>query len=219
MDAEFWNSRWEANQIGFHQSDYNSHLQEYWGQLSLPKGSTVFVPLCGKSRDMLWLLSQGMNVVGVELSSLAVSRFFEENQLSPTLVEHPRLKVWKAENLTLIEGDLFDLAPSDLGPVDAVFDRASVIALPPKMREDYAAHMAKLLKPGVQWLLVTMEFDQSKVGGPPFCVDEQEVNSLYQQTYQVQSLYEKDILPESPRYAEKGVTRMVERVYRFTPKL
>jgi thiopurine S-methyltransferase len=84
LQQEFWHERWQQNEIGFHDKEINEHLQQYWPAFNIALNSRIFVPLCGKSKDLLWLLAQGYEVIGVELSPLAVQAFFDENGLSAT---------------------------------------------------------------------------------------------------------------------------------------
>ena len=83
MGKDYWLERWEQEETGFHQSDTNPYLCQYWKELYLDQDDTVFVPLCGKSQDMLWLSAQNHKVLGVELSAIAVEGFFKENKLLP----------------------------------------------------------------------------------------------------------------------------------------
>ena len=68
MDTDFWLQRWQENNIAFHRSEANPLLVTHFKALGLAKGSRVFVPLCGKTKDIAWLLSQGYSVEGAELS-------------------------------------------------------------------------------------------------------------------------------------------------------
>ncbi|MEA2773553.1 MAG: thiopurine S-methyltransferase, partial [Acetobacteraceae bacterium] len=79
MQPEFWRDRWFRGQIGFHQPAVERYLEEHWADLDTVKGSCVFVPLCGKSLDLLWLRDIGHGVIGVELSDIAVQAFCMEN--------------------------------------------------------------------------------------------------------------------------------------------
>lgn len=167
MDPKFWHERWEADQIGFHQGEINSYLSHHWGELGLPPGAPVFVPLCGKSLDMLWLREQGHPVLGVELSRKAVEAFFAENAIEASVNEREGMVEFSADQLVLYCGDLFDLTPADLGAIGAVYDRAALIALPEAMRRGYAEKMAQLLRPGAHILLVTMEYGEGALEGPP----------------------------------------------------
>ncbi len=215
MEISFWLDRWKQNEIGFHQTDYNSHLREFWRSLSLKADSAVFVPLCGKSRDLLWLRAQGHAVLGVEVSPIAVQDFFKENRLSPQVTRRGPFEVWEADGLTILCGDFFALTPEWLTAVHAVFDRASLIALPPDMRPRYAAHMAAILPPSAKILLVAMEYPAQSMQGPPFSVGESEVRALYEKHFNVTSLLRKDILADNPRFRERGLSALHEHVYRM----
>jgi thiopurine S-methyltransferase len=215
MDIPFWHERWKQNEIGFHQAGFNSHLQEFWPSLGLKPESRVFVPLCGKSRDLLWLRAQGHGVLGVEVSPIAVSDFFKENRLTPQITRRESFEVWEADGLTVLCGDFFALTPEWLKNVQAVFDRASLIALPPEMRARYAAHMASILPRDTSILLVTMEYPAQAMQGPPFSVGENEVRALYEKHFRVASLLRKDILTENPRFRERGLASLHEHVYRL----
>jgi len=214
MDAEFWHERWARNEIGFHQSEINTHLQRFW---RAKPGGTVFVPLCGKSRDMLWLLSKGHQVLGVEISAVAVEAFFKEHNLHPIQRRQGAFVRWEVEGLVILQGDFFALAPDDLAGVTAVYDRASLVALPEPMRADYARHLQLLLPQGVETLLVTLEYPQDEMSGPPFSVSAEEVRALYEKGYTLECIYVEDVLAENPRFRQRGISRMEEKVYILRP--
>jgi thiopurine S-methyltransferase len=216
MQKEFWHERWHLNQIGFHSEKINQHLQQNWPALSISPGSRVFVPLCGKSNDMLWLLAQGYEVIGVELSPLAVQAFFDENRLSAKTSQQGKFSVSEADGLRIYCGDFFDLTVNDLAGVSAVYDRASLVALPPEMRAAYAAHMQHLLGPGTKTLLVAFNYPQHEMQGPPFSVQASEVQAIYRSWCDVELLYTEDILEREPGFRDKGVSRMQEQVYVLT---
>lgn len=218
MHEQFWHDRWQQNQIGFHQNEINSHLQAFWGQLAVPAGSRIFVPLCGKSRDLLWLRSQGYGVTGVELSPVAVHDFFAENGLEPIVTQHGRFERWETDGLVILQGNFFDLSAAELADCAGVFDRASLIALPAEMRSRYAQHFTAILPPQVQTLLVTMEYDQQEMNGPPFAVLEQEVAELYYGNFSIERLLVLDILAEEPGFRQRGLSWLTEKVYRLTPR-
>jgi thiopurine S-methyltransferase len=217
MKAEFWLERWQRNEIGFHQGEINAHLQEFWDRLQLPAGSEVFVPLCGKSRDMLWLRAQGHRVLGVELSPLAVEDFFLENELKPQVRSHGAFDSWSCDGVTLLCGDFFELETADLKGVAAAYDRASLVALPPEMRERYAQHLHRILPTRVPMLLVTMDYPQAEMSGPPFSVSAAEVQRLYADHYDIARLYTHDVLAENVRFRERGLTHLDEVVFHLQP--
>lgn len=216
MKAEFWHERWELNQIGFHQDEFNNHLQAFWNELSVPAGSRIFVPLCGKSRDMLWLRAQGFLITGVELSPIAVSNFFTENDLNVTITQQGKLERWESDGLSILLGDFFNMTAEDVADCTAVFDRASLIALPPEMRLHYAEHFKRILPAHIRSLLVTLEYDQAEMNGPPFSVHEEEVRSYYEGAFTVECLFTASVLDESPGFRQRGLTRLDEKVYRLS---
>ncbi|MEJ2553769.1 MAG: thiopurine S-methyltransferase [Gammaproteobacteria bacterium] len=213
MHRDFWHERWDEGRIGFHQDQVNPYLVRYWSGLGIPIGATVFVPLCGKSRDMLWLRDQGYAVVGVEIVPRAVEAFFAENALTVKSRPHGAFTVWEGERIKILQGDFFDLTPEDVAGIAAVYDRASLIALPPAMRQRYAAHLGGILPGNMKILLVTMDYPQEQMDGPPFAVTEQEVAALYQENFEVKMLCNEDILSITPRFQQQGLSRLLEKVY------
>jgi thiopurine S-methyltransferase len=179
VEREFWLERWRLNQIGFHQADYNARLQRYWPALQVPAGARVFVPLCGKSRDMAWLVAQGYSVVGVELAPLAAEAFFVEARAPHERRQVGKFTAYEGQGVCILCGDLFDLNADRLVGVRGAFDRGALVALPPPMRRRYVAHVLDILPVGTAILLLTLEYDQSRADGPPFAVHGEEVDALY----------------------------------------
>jgi len=199
VKPEFWQERWRKREIGFHMSKPHAALREYWPALDLAAGSRVFVPLAGKSLDMLWLAERGHEVVGIELSTIAVEEFH---------AEHPQLA-----RVDLRCGDFFALTPAALGPISAVFDRAALVALPPAMRADYARQLTALCPPGTRTLLIAMEYEQDRLSGPPHAVMPEEVHALFGAHHRISELGTDDALEDFPRFAARGVPWLRERFY------
>lgn len=185
MEPSFWHRKWANNETGFHQTAVNPFLQAHLSRLSLPVGGRVFVPLCGKSGDMLWLLQAGFQVVGAELSELAIDQLFAGLAVTPDIAEVGSFKRFSAPGITVFVGDVFDLTADLLGEVAAVYDRAALVALPPAMRARYAAHLMDITRCAPQ-LLVAYDYDQSQMEGPPFSVPTAEVERLYGGQYRLQ---------------------------------
>lgn len=215
MEPSFWHERWERAEIGFHKQEINVHLQQFWHRLELQAGQRVFVPLCGKSLDLLWLAGEGHRVTGVEISPVAVAAFFDENGLQPRRWREGAFEIWEADEIRILLGDFFVLESRHVADCAGVYDRASLIALPPAMRARYARHLDTILAPGIRVLLVTMEYDQAVLPGPPFAVGETEVRALYEPAYQVELLYVRDALSEESRWRDRGMTWLQEKVYRL----
>lgn len=218
MRARFWHERWQQNQIGFHQNEINPYLATYWPKLQLAEGSTVFVPLCGKSSDMLWLCSEGYDVLGIELSPIAVKDFFAENNLEATVSQQGAFELWQAAGLRILLGDFFELTEADLAACAAIYDRASLIAMPVDMRIQYAAHLNQIAPPN-QTLLVTLEYDQSIAGGPPFSVTDEELQQYYAEHYQIERLADIDISASTHGLIMKGVKELHEGIYLMKSKV
>ena len=188
MEHEFWHNRWASNQIGFHEPVANPLLLEHFAALGLPPGSRLLLPLCGKTLDIAWLLAGGYRVVGAELSELAVQQLFAEQGKTPRIhAVSSSLQCYEADNLTVFAGDIFELSADLLGRIDAIYDRAALVALPPNMRPDYARHLVEISNRTTQ-LLISFDYDQNLLPGPPFSVPADELTELYGKQYQLQQL-------------------------------
>jgi thiopurine S-methyltransferase len=182
MEPSFWHNRWQTNQTGWHESTVNSLLIAHFPSLNLPSGQRVFVPLCGKSFDLGWLLSQGYTVAGAELSELAVTQLFAELGVEPTRSEVGKHKHFRGGKIDIFVGDIFDLSSEVLGPVDAVYDRAALVALPETMRVRYTAHLKTITALAPQ-LVIGYEYDQTMAPGPPFSITPDELHHHYSDSY------------------------------------
>ncbi|MEO6226451.1 MAG: thiopurine S-methyltransferase [Thermomonas sp.] len=212
MNFEFWHQRWADNQIGFHQSAPTPLLLKHWPSLGMAADTTVFVPLCGKSLDMVWLASQGHRVLGVELSQQAVEQFFAEHDLEPEIHESRYGMHYHADGIEIIQGDAFALDAEVLAECAAVFDRAAMIALPPSLRARYADELYARLPTGCRGLLITLQYPQAERDGPPFSVAETEVRDRYAPTWDIDLLERRPILPSHPGYVS-GVSTLETAVY------
>lgn len=192
MEASFWHAKWEKNEIGFHLAEANPLLLGHFGALALAAGSRVFLPLCGKTRDIGWLLAAGYRVAGAELSRRAVEQLFADLGVVPEVTRHGALERFAAPNIEIHVGDIFALEAAALGPVDAVYDRAALVALPAAIRPRYAAHLAAISGRAPQ-LLVAYEYDQTQQDGPPFSVDAAEVERCHGERFELRLLATVDV--------------------------
>lgn len=216
MDPDYWHAKWGRNEIGFHEREPNTLLTTHWPAVAEPPGH-VFVPLCGKSLDMLWLLEHGYRVTGAEISPLAARQFFEEAGLDYEVSKVAAFEVYRGEAIDIWCGDFFRLRPELLAPVDFVYDRAATVALPASMRQSYSENLVTYMVPTAAMLLVTLEYDQGEMSGPPFSVDGSEVRRLYGSACQIEMLEKNaDALTDNAKFASKGVTALSECVYRLS---
>lgn len=192
MEHSFWHDRWESGRIGFHQGEPNKLLVAHFHALGLADGSRIFLPLCGKTRDIAWLLSQGYQVAGAELSELAIVQLFEELEVEPAISDLGELKRYSAPDIDIFVGDVFALTKTMLGPVDGVFDRAAFVALPKDMRTAYAPHITQVTGTAPQ-LLIIFEYDTSVLDGPPFSIDSDELEQRYGDSYELSTLAVDDV--------------------------
>jgi thiopurine S-methyltransferase len=184
IDANFWHERWRKNEIGFHEGKPNPLLVKFAGRLGLRKGARVFVPLCGKTRDIGWLLRQGFRVAGAELSEVAVGQLFKELKVEPKISATGKLKRYRAEKLEIFVGDVFAVTRKLVGRVDAIYDRAALVALPEMARKRYAKHLMRITNRAPQ-LLLSFEYDQSVMEGPPFSITNGELVARYGKDYEL----------------------------------
>lgn len=213
MQESFWQTRWQRNQIGFHAGDVNALLRQHWAQIAAPEETPVLVPLCGKSLDIAWLAERGHQVIGVELAEAAVQAFFSERGLQPVVSREGAFQVYRQGRVTLLCGDFFALDAGQLAGCTLFYDRAALIALPAPMRERYVRHLQDILPAGSRGLLITLDYDQSLMDGPPFAVSDSEVQGWSASIWEARLLESRDALEE--RFRERGLARMDERAYRL----
>lgn len=215
MEADFWLARWREGRTHFHQERVEPLLQKYWPSLEVPAGTRVLVPLCGKSLDMVWLAAQGLRVLGVELSPLAVAQFFEGQGVVPEVSESALGTHYRAGDIEILCGDIFALDAETLGSCEAAYDRAALIALPPDMRPDYVRHVYVQLAVGYRGLLMTLDYPQDQMDGPPFSVDDGEVQGLFGGIAQATVIDRRDILTKEPKFTQRGIERLDAVTYKL----
>jgi thiopurine S-methyltransferase len=217
MNKEYWQQKWQAKDIGFNQLQPHKLMQHYFPSLKLTPGCRVFVPLCGQSIDMLWLAGQGYQVIGVEFSQIACDSFFTDNKIAAKITKLDDFIVYKSREITLFCGDFFKLNCAMLEEIDAVYDRAALIALPVETRKLYSKGLIELMTPSTKMFLITMAYDEKQMQGPPFSVDEKEVIALYSDNFEVKQLANKPF--EVPDHLKnKGLSQANEQVYLLTRK-
>jgi len=221
MEHSFWHQRWEENRIGFHLPETNTHLKKYISSLELNVADKVFVPLCGKTLDLLYLKELGLQILGNELSSIAVNDFFNENNLAFTtqLIQNndnrsqkSKLLSYRSEGIEIINGDFFALNKIQLEGIDAIYDRASMVALPAPQRREYIDFLLKVIPQKIKILLITLEYDQKLKQGPPFSVTEEEIKNFYNNDFSVELLDTQET-PMKQRGEISKQLMMQEKIY------
>lgn len=215
MDASFWLDCWREGRTGFHRAEVMPLLERHWQALAVPRGTRVLVPLAGKTLDMAWLASQGLRVLGVELSPLAVQAFFAEHDLQPQRHTSACGEHYVAGDIEIIQGNVFDLDEATLADCMAVYDRAALIALPPDLRRRYADEVYGRLPAGCRGLAIDLEYPQQEKSGPPFSVDAREIQALFGRDWSLDLLERRDILAEQPGFIAEGVSALHTSAWRM----
>ncbi|GIU50564.1 thiopurine S-methyltransferase [Shewanella sairae] len=218
MQPSFWHEKWDAQQIGFHLNAVNPLLVKHWPQLDLAANCQVFVPLCGKSLDMCFLAEQGHDVVGCELNELAVKQFYQDNNLPVKVNRVGEHQQFSTEQVTIYQGDIFTLDTNALPNINAFYDRAALIAWPEEMRFAYAKQLAQLIPAGSVGLLITLDYPQAELNGPPFAVSDDWVSANLSDDFEIECLASEDVLSDNPRFVKKQVSWLTESVYKLTRK-
>ena len=222
QEQQQWWARWQEGRIGFHLPEVNPLLIRHVHSLATDahpnERSCILVPLCGKSKDLIWLQSHFHKVIGVELVPQAVEAFFEENQITPTYSLRDSFATYLHDNLALLQGDIFQMSSKYLEdhPIQAIFDRASLIALPDKLRKNYVALLRSLGSCNTKLLLVTLAYEEGMISGPPHSIPENKIFELFAFATNIELLEKQDILPESPNFQKAGLRWAYEAVYLIT---
>lgn len=219
MEIEFWEQRWDLDQTAFHLPTVNPYLVSLLEKFKIVSPSQIFIPLCGKSLDISWLASHGYAVIGVECSKKAIHEFFQEQNIKSETNDISNFKTYQAKNIQLLQGDFFDLDQKLLKDVSLVYDRASLIALPADKRKQYIKLLNNTLPNTAQILLITLEYDQNIMSGPPFSVSDSEVKQLYQGKYDIELLHEEDVIEGHQNFKQRGLGYLYERVYKLSLKI
>ena len=210
MEPDYWIEGWQVGRTGFDQSEPHRWLPEHWPSAELAADATVLVPLCGKTVDMVWLAEQGHRIIGVEVSEIAVEGFFDMVELTPEVEVIGPLSVYRAGPYELWRGDLFEVPATVFDRVDVVYDRASIVALPPPIRQRYTQTLSTQLRGDAPWYLVSFTYDQSEMEGPPFSVTLEEIDALLADEFTIETVLDESVIEQAAAMQERGLTHMRE---------
>jgi thiopurine S-methyltransferase len=187
MNNEHWLERWKEKNIGFHEDKVNSLLIKHFKNLNLSRNSKIFIPLCGKTLDISWFLSLGHDVMGVELSELAVIELFEELNITPKIQEVNGMIHYSSQGIDIFVGDVLHVTSEMLGKIDVIYDRAALVALHKDVRIKYTKHLRELSNTAPQ-LLFCCEYDQNIMKPTPFSIEADEIKEHYENHYKINLL-------------------------------
>lgn len=216
MEKEFWNERWSMGQIGFHLGEVNPHLVRQYDHLPLLPASEILVPLAGKSLDLRFFMEAGHHVTAIELSQLAIKAFFEAQGLNPSQRSEGAFVRYETDQMVFLQGDFFELRPTQIAPPSLIYDRAALVAMPPSMQSRYVTQLIHLAQ-GAPLFLVTLDYPPDEMQGPPFPISKAQVEALFGSTHDIQALDTRDELEHNPPFKAKGLTRFTESAWLLTP--
>ncbi|KAM3597114.1 uncharacterized protein V6R79_026306 [Siganus canaliculatus] len=222
MALEEWEGRWEEGRIGFHQDQVHKMLELNIDKVLAGRtGVRFFFPLCGKAVDMKWLADMGHSVVGVEISEKGIKQFFEGNNMTYTEEPVPAIpgaKVFKSteKNISLYQCDLYSFSSSVEGQFGAIWDRGSLVAINPEDREKYAALILSVMAKDCRYLLDTLLYNPERYPGPPFFVPDEQVQSLFGTSCDIEVLQSVDAMTDRTR--AWGLDFLTENVHLITLK-
>ncbi|SMO33975.1 thiopurine S-methyltransferase [Fodinibius sediminis] len=189
-------------------------LTRYWSRLQLPKQARVLVPLCGKAHDLDWLADQGYHVIGAEAAQRPLMEVMERSNASFVRTESHGFTVYRSESMELWHGNFLKLPIPPTAPIDAIYDKTSIVALPPAMREQHARKLLSLSQRHTQMLLQSFEYVQEEMNGPPFSVPEQEIATLFGADFKYTLLHEESKIEQLERFRRRGLSsHFLEKVY------
>lgn len=212
MQSEFWLHCWQQQKTGFHQYEVHPLLPVVFSQLNRDPSKAIFAPLCGKSLDLWWLAEQG-KVIGAELSELACQQFYQEQDQPYAVLaqgdfqrfSHPAVDIW--------QGDYFALRPDQLGEIGLIYDRAALVALPSQMRVDYVKQLKRLCAGPVSLLLLSLEYPQEEMSGPPFSVTELELRQLFDFAVSIELLAIRNLTGRPFAQRQFKVSHLIEKAF------
>jgi len=218
LEISYWISRWEKDKTGWHQQQVNPKLRKYWKSLNISPNPTVLVPLCGKSIDLQWLSDQAQKVIGIEVSEKAVREFLEQHAGDYTTQHHGEFVVYQSDAFEIWQGNYFHMKSSFLGPIDAVYDRAALVSMPPAKRVAYAKKLRELIENRAKILLISFDYPQQEMNGPPFSVPFEEIRQHYGPQYEIEVLHKENMIESVRKFNRRGLkSYFFEKVYYLKP--
>lgn len=221
MELSYWQSKWRKGNTGFHMKEGYPGLKEHWNSVQIKDNAAVLVPLCGKTKDLLFLSQQCRRVIGVEISEMAVREFLKENNLEAEKFSFADFSVYQAKNIEIWQGDFFKLPKHKLPRLDLIYDKAALIALPPEMRANYAEQILEFTTSQTKILLHLFDYPQEEMNGPPFSVSIEEINNYFGKRFSIGILEEKNLnLNNYEKFQNRGLhSHFIEILLLLLPKV
>ena len=188
MELSYWLSRWKKGHTGFHMEEGYPGLSAHWPSLPIPSNPIVLIPLAGKSVDIKWISDRAQKVICSEISAAAIKQFFDQHKMKFSKTRFASFEIYQSQNIEFWCGDFMKLPLDKMSEIDLIYDKASIVALPDKMRISYSNKMISLSSDSTKILMHLLSYDQSEMTGPPFSVDPDEVKHLFSEKFDIQLL-------------------------------
>ena len=216
---EYWIQQWTDKKINFHQDLFEPFLEKHFPVMG---PTTILIPLCGKSKDILFFTQRGHQVIGIEVSELACDAFFLENGIEYGTENIENFKIYKSKCVTIYCGDFFKVKPEFMNAVSFIYDRAALIALPKDARKNYVEYLLALSSNNAEIaktiLLISLEYTSKERTGPPFSVDKIEIESLYGNSFEVREVESVEDRAINKTHEGFQSAIVLERVYLLNQK-
>lgn len=212
MELSYWLSRWNKGNTGFHMEKGYPGLSISWPTLSIPPEPIVLIPLAGKSVDILWIADRAKKVICSEISSIAIEQFFDQHEMKFSKTRFASFEIYHSQNIEFWCGDFMKLPQNKIGEVDLIYDKASIVALPEKMRNTYSKKIISLSSDKTKILMHLLSYDQSEMSGPPFSVDPHEIKHLFSGNFDIHFLQKNSLdIQNFEKFLNRGLkTDLIE---------
>ena len=168
LNADFWNNRYENNQIGWDLGGVSPALK-FWMDQFPDKSASILIPGAGNAYEVDYLVALGFTNITVI-------------DIAPKLVAALKQRFASVNEVTIILGDFFELE----GKFDVVLEQTFFCAIDPELRSQYVDKMKDLLTDKGQLLGVL--FNRSFIGGPPFGGSTEEYEVLFRDKFEAKFL-------------------------------
>ncbi len=216
MDLSYWKKRWQEGNIGWHNEKVDNDLQTFVKNERPSLSSPVLIPLCGKTLDIDWLAQQSFDVVGVDVSPLALKAVVARNSGAWSTQTHPKAVVHSHRRIQLWEADFFDWAQTAQATYCWVWDRAAFVAIDPSLRTHYLQAMAQLLRPDGFMLCKTFAYAQELSTAPPYSVTEAQMLALSAPWFTAKRIQSNTSFHESGTLARRGAPQVTTDVWQLS---
>jgi SAM-dependent methyltransferase len=157
LSPEFWDERFERGFTPWDRGGVPNALRDFVARVGRPL--RTLIPGCGSAYELAFLSDAGWDATAIDFSPAAVA------------LAREAVGKWADR---VVEADFFAWEPGQ--PLEMIYERAFLCALPRTMWPELAARYADLLPPGA--LLAGYFFFDNAAKGPPFGIENAKLDEL-----------------------------------------